>query len=100
MPFDVAVNAVTARSASARVVVFPELSLTGYEPAITVEDPGGGPRSPAGQIGEDVVRRDRPVLEAAEHGDQTERVVVAARTPDSLARSASRRPTPGNAMRR
>ena len=44
--YDVAVNAVThaatVRSAGARVVVFPELSLTGYEldaPAITVEDP-------------------------------------------------------------
>lgn len=46
MPRDVAVNAVThaatVRAAGARVVVFPELSLTGYEldaPAITVEDP-------------------------------------------------------------
>lgn len=46
VPYDVAVNAVThaatVRSAGARVVVFPELSLTGYEldaPAITVEDP-------------------------------------------------------------
>jgi len=44
--YDVAVNAVThaatVRSAGARVMVFPELSLTGYEldaPAITVEDP-------------------------------------------------------------
>src|SRR6266850_5717688 len=44
--YDVAVNAVThattVRSAGARVVVFPELSLTGYEldaPAITAEDP-------------------------------------------------------------
>jgi len=48
--YDVAVNAVThaatVRSASARVVVFPELSLTGYEldaPAITVEDAQLGP---------------------------------------------------------
>jgi predicted amidohydrolase len=46
VPYDVAVNAVThaatVRAAGARVVVFPELSLTGYEldaPAITVEDP-------------------------------------------------------------
>jgi predicted amidohydrolase len=46
VPYDVAVNAVThaatVRSARARVVVFPELSLTGYEldaPAISVEDP-------------------------------------------------------------
>jgi predicted amidohydrolase len=46
MPYDVAANAVThaaaLRSAGARVVVFPELSLTGYEldaPAITVDDP-------------------------------------------------------------
>jgi predicted amidohydrolase len=46
MPYDVAVNAVThaatVRSAGARVVVFPELSLTGYEldaPAVTVGDP-------------------------------------------------------------
>ncbi len=46
VPYDVAVNAVThaaaVRCAGARVVVFPELSLTGYEldaPAITVEDP-------------------------------------------------------------
>lgn len=46
VPYEVAVNAVThaatVRSAGARVVVFPELSLTGYEldaPAITVEDP-------------------------------------------------------------
>jgi predicted amidohydrolase len=46
VPYDVAVNAVTHAatvcSAGARVVVFPELSLTGYEldaPAITVEDP-------------------------------------------------------------
>jgi len=46
VPYDVAVNAVThaatVRSAGARVVVFPELSLTGYEldaAAITVEDP-------------------------------------------------------------
>lgn len=46
MPHDVAVNAVThaatVRAAGARVVVFPELSLTGYEldaPVITVEDP-------------------------------------------------------------
>jgi predicted amidohydrolase len=44
--YDVAANAVThaatVRSADARVVVFPELSLTGYEldaPAIAVEDP-------------------------------------------------------------
>jgi predicted amidohydrolase len=48
--YDVAVNAVThaatVRSAGARVVVFPELSLTGYEldaPAITVEDAQLGP---------------------------------------------------------
>lgn len=46
IPYDVAANAVThaatVRSARARVVVFPELSLTGYEldaPAITAEDP-------------------------------------------------------------
>jgi predicted amidohydrolase len=46
VPYDVAANAVThaatVRSAGARVVVFPELSLTGYEldaPAITAEDP-------------------------------------------------------------
>lgn len=46
MPYDVAANAVShaaaVRSAGARVVVFPELSLTGYEldaPAIGVEDP-------------------------------------------------------------
>ncbi len=46
VPYDVAANAVThaatVRSAGARVVVFPELSLTGYEldaPAITVDDP-------------------------------------------------------------
>jgi len=45
-PYDVAINAVmhaaTVRSAGARVVVFPELSLCGYEldaPAITAEDP-------------------------------------------------------------
>jgi len=44
--FDVAANAdthaATVRSAAARVVVFPELSLTGYEldaPAITLDDP-------------------------------------------------------------
>lgn len=46
VPCDVAANALThaatVRSAGARVVVFPELSLTGYEldaPAITAEDP-------------------------------------------------------------
>jgi predicted amidohydrolase len=46
VPYDVAANAVThaaaVRSARARVVVFPELSLTGYEldaPAITASDP-------------------------------------------------------------
>jgi predicted amidohydrolase len=46
LPCDVAANAVThaasVRSAGARVIVFPELSLTGYEfdaPPITVEDP-------------------------------------------------------------
>ena len=46
IPHDVAANAAThaatVRSARARVVVFPELSLTGYEldaPAITVDDP-------------------------------------------------------------
>jgi predicted amidohydrolase len=46
MPYDVAVNALTHAatvcSAGARVVVFPELSLTGYQldaPAITAEDP-------------------------------------------------------------
>ena len=46
VPYDVAANAVThaavVRSARARVVVFPELSLTGYEldaPAIAVDDP-------------------------------------------------------------
>ncbi|MCW2883687.1 MAG: Nitrilase/cyanide hydratase and apolipoprotein N-acyltransferase [Streptosporangiaceae bacterium] len=46
VPYDVAVNAVTQaaaiRAAGARVVVFSELSLTGYHldaPAITVEDP-------------------------------------------------------------
>ena len=44
--FDVAANALTAaatvRLANARVVVFPELFLTGYEldaPAVSVEDP-------------------------------------------------------------
>lgn len=46
LPCDVAANALThaatVRSAGARVVVFPELSLIGYEfdaPAITAEDP-------------------------------------------------------------
>jgi predicted amidohydrolase len=46
VPYDVAANAAThaatVRSAGVRVVVFPELSLTGYEldaPAITVDDP-------------------------------------------------------------
>jgi predicted amidohydrolase len=46
VPYDVAANAVShavaVRSAGARVVVFPELSLTGYDldaPAIEVEDP-------------------------------------------------------------
>ena len=46
VPYDVAVNvethAATIQSAHARVVVFPELSLTGYEldaPAIPVNDP-------------------------------------------------------------
>jgi len=49
VPYDVAANAAThaatvraAAQAAARVVVFPELSLTGYEldaPAITAEDP-------------------------------------------------------------
>ncbi|WP_405140090.1 carbon-nitrogen hydrolase family protein [Sphaerisporangium sp. NBC_01403] len=46
VPYDVSVNAMThaetIRAAGARVVVFPELSLTGYEldaPAITAEDP-------------------------------------------------------------
>jgi predicted amidohydrolase len=46
VPYDVTANALThaatVRSAGARVVVFPELSLTGYEldaPAITAEDP-------------------------------------------------------------
>ncbi len=45
VPYDVAANALThaatVRSAGTRVVVFPELSLTGYEldaPAITAED--------------------------------------------------------------
>ena len=48
--YEVAVNAAThaaaVRSAAARVVVFPELSLTGYEldaPAVAVEDPRLGP---------------------------------------------------------
>jgi predicted amidohydrolase len=46
VPYDVAANALThaatIRAAGTRVVVFPELSLTGYEldaPAITAEDP-------------------------------------------------------------
>lgn len=46
LPYDLASNAVThaatVRAAGARVVVFPELSLTGYEldaPTITAEDP-------------------------------------------------------------
>jgi predicted amidohydrolase len=46
VPYDVTQNAVThaaaVRAAQARVVVFPELSLTGYEleaPALTVSDP-------------------------------------------------------------
>jgi len=50
VPYGVAANAVahaaTVRSAGARVVVFPELSLTGYEldaPAITAEDLRLGP---------------------------------------------------------
>jgi len=41
-----AAHAATVRSAGARVVVFPELSLTGYEldaPAITVDDPRWAP---------------------------------------------------------
>lgn len=48
--YDVAANAVThaatVRAAGARVVVFPELSLTGYQldaPAITADDPRLGP---------------------------------------------------------
>jgi predicted amidohydrolase len=50
LPYDVAANAVThaatVRAAGARVVVFPELSLTGYEldaPTITAEDPRWAP---------------------------------------------------------
>src|SRR6476646_9810311 len=50
VPYDVAANALahaaTVRAAGARLVVFPELSLTGYEldaPAITVEDARLGP---------------------------------------------------------
>jgi predicted amidohydrolase len=50
VPYDVAANAVahaaTVRSADARVVVFPELSLTGYEldaPTITADDARLGP---------------------------------------------------------
>lgn len=50
VPYDVAANAVThaaaIRSAGARVVVFPELSLAGYEldaPAIEPDDPGLAP---------------------------------------------------------
>ena len=50
MPYDVAANALAhaaaVRAAGARVVVFPELSLTGYEldaPAITPGVGGGGP---------------------------------------------------------
>jgi predicted amidohydrolase len=46
VPYDVAANAVThaaaVRDAGARVVVFPELSLTGYEldaPAVAADDP-------------------------------------------------------------
>jgi predicted amidohydrolase len=46
VPYDVAANAVThaaaVRGAGARVVIFPELSLTGYEldaPAVTAGDP-------------------------------------------------------------
>jgi predicted amidohydrolase len=46
VPYDVATNAkthaATVRSAGARLVVFPELSLTGYEldaPAVEVDDP-------------------------------------------------------------
>jgi predicted amidohydrolase len=46
LPYDVGVNAMThaatVRSAGTRVVVFPELSLTGYQldaPVITAEDP-------------------------------------------------------------
>jgi predicted amidohydrolase len=46
VPYDVGANAVThaltVRSAASRVVIFPELSLTGYEldaPPITVDDP-------------------------------------------------------------
>jgi predicted amidohydrolase len=50
LPYDVAANAVThaatVRAAGARVVVFPELSLTGYAldaPAITADDPRWAP---------------------------------------------------------
>ncbi|HSO29605.1 MAG TPA: carbon-nitrogen hydrolase family protein [Candidatus Sulfomarinibacteraceae bacterium] len=50
VPYDVAANAAThstvVRAASARVVVFPELSLTGYEldaPALDADDPRLGP---------------------------------------------------------
>ena len=46
VPYDVAANAIThaavVRAAGARVVLFPELSLTGYElaaPAVTARDP-------------------------------------------------------------
>ena len=46
VPYDVAANAIThaavIRAAGARVVLFPELSLTGYElaaPAVTARDP-------------------------------------------------------------
>jgi predicted amidohydrolase len=49
-PYDVAANAAAhaavVRTARARVVVFPELSLTGYEldaPTVTVEDPALAP---------------------------------------------------------
>ena len=50
VPYDVAANAAihaaTVREAGARVVIFPELSLTGYQldaPAIAVDDPRLGP---------------------------------------------------------
>lgn len=108
VPYEIAVNAMThaatIRSAGARVVVFPELSLTGYAldaPAITVGDPRLAPIIEACAATETLALVGAPVL--GEAGElhiamlavQASGVAVAYRKV-YLAASESERFTPGN----
>ena len=107
VPYDVAVNAEAhasvVRAAAAQVVVFPELSLTGYEldaPVVAVDDLELAPIIDACAQSESLALVGAPV--ASEHGDHIAMIAVdgngatVAYRKMWLAETESRRFTPGD----